>query len=283
MKCSRDKLAAIVVAAVVCTVGVWAQGATVDPRARTAIEQMEAAYKSLDALHVKVTWTARYSGSMSRDDFPLPGPDTLELRMQRPNKFYMEAFSKGGERPSRYVIVCDGSNLWYWRSVPNTYTQVAAPATLADMPGLLPSDAIGTFDGLTWTNDTILEWDLLFDEVATMKDFAESGLAITLGAPTKIGNAAVDVVQIKDPAVPGMPLSSEVTYYLSASSHLIQGWHLITRGQHPDNGKDFSVTMRADYDVHETHPQFTAKDFTFTPPRGARKVDTVRKDRNPSE
>ncbi|HEU5256987.1 MAG TPA: DUF2092 domain-containing protein [Vicinamibacterales bacterium] len=281
MKSRLHEPAAVIVAALVCTIGVRSQDAAVDPRARSALEQMDAAYKSLDALHIKVTWTARYSGSMTRDDFPLPGPETLELRMQRPNKFYMEASAKGDDgKPTRYLIVSDGTSLWHWRSAPNTYTQVAAPATLPDLARLLPDDAIGTFDGVTWTDDTIIEWDLLVGEVATMKNLTESGMAITLGAPAKIGNTAVDVVQLKSPAAsPLMPIESEITYYLSASSHLIQGYLLTARGKHPDTGKDFSVTMRAVYGVHETRPRFTAADFAFTPPRGAKKVEATRKDR----
>jgi len=284
MKRRLHKTAAIILAALVCTVGVRSQDAPVDPRARSAIEHAEAAYKSLDALHVKVTWTARYSGSMTPDDFPLPGPEVLELRMQRPNKFYMEASAKGDNgKPTRYLIVSDGTSLWHWRSVPNTYTQVAAPATLADLPRLLPDDAIGTFDGVTWTNDSIMEWDLLVDEAATVKGFTESGMAITLGAPEKIGSTAVDVVQLKSPAPsPVMPIATEVTCYLSASSHLIQGYLMTTRGKNPETGKDFSVTMRAVYDVLETRPRFTAADFAFTPPRGAKKVDAARKDRKPA-
>jgi hypothetical protein len=112
-----------------------------------------------------------------------------------------------------------------------------------------------------------------------MKELAESGMAITLGAPSKIGTTAVDVVLLKAPAAPPlMPFSTEVTYYLSASSHLIQGYLLTVRGKHPEGGKDFSVTMRAAYDVLETRPRFTAADFAFTPPRGAKKVDAMRRD-----
>lgn len=282
MKCRLHRPAAIIftLTAFVCTAGVRCQDVPVDPRARSAIEQMDAAYKSLDALHIKVTWTARYSGSMSRDDFPLPGPDALELRMQRPNKFYMEASAKGDNgRPTRYLIVSDGTSLWHWRSAPNTFTQVAAPATLGDLARLLPDDAIGTFDGVTWTNDSIMEWDLLVDEAATMKGLAESGMAITLGAPEKIGTTAVDVVRLKSPMVPPlMPFEIESTYYLSASSHLIHGFLLTARGKNPETGKDFSVTMRAVYDLLETRPRFIAADFAFTPPRGAKKVDAARKD-----
>jgi len=269
---------AIVVAALACTAGVQSQDAGVDARARSAIEQMRAAYKSLDALHIKVTWTARYSGDMAPDDFPLPGPEVLELRMQRPNRFYMEASAKGDNgKPTRYLIVSDGTNLWHWRSATNTYLQLAAPATLADMVRLLPDDAIGTYDGVTWTIDDITEWDLLVDDVDPMKSYEGSGMAIALGAPQRIGQAAVDVVQFKLLVSPTMPFASETTYYLSASNHLIQGCLLSARGKNPDTGKDFSVTMRATYDVHETQPRFTAADFAFTPPRGAkRKVDPTR-------
>jgi hypothetical protein len=41
--------------------------------------------------------------------------------------------------------------------------------------------------------------------------------------------------------------------------------------------------MRAANDVHETQSRFTASDFAFTPPRGAKKVDATRKDRKPSQ
>jgi outer membrane lipoprotein-sorting protein len=285
MKGRLHKPAAMIFAALVCTAGVRSQDAGADARARSAIEQMRAAYKSLDALHIKVTWTARYSGDMSRDDFPWPGPDVLELRMQRPNRFYLEASAKGDNgTPTRYLIVSDGTNLWHWRSATNTYTQRAAPATLADLARLLPDDAIGTFDGVTWTVDNIMEWDLLVDDVDPITSVAESGMAMTLGAPAKIRNTAVDVVQLKAAAAPSaIPLTIEANYYLSASSHLIQGFLLAARGKSEDTGKDFSVTMRAVYDVHETQPRFTASDFAFTPPRGATKVDATRKDRQPSK
>lgn len=205
--------------------------------------------------------------------------------MQRPNKFYMEASAKGDDgKPTRYLIVSDGTNLWHWRSAPNTYTQVAAPATLADMARLLPDDAIGTFDGVTWTVDSIIEWDLLVDDVDPITSVAQSGVAMTLGAPAKIGNTAVDVVQLKEPAICGAYcFAIEDNYYLSASSHLLQGCLLTARGKNPETGKDFSVTMRAVYDVHETQPRFTASDFAFTPPPGAKKVDATRKDRKLSE
>jgi len=239
---------------------------------------MHTAYKSLHALHIKVTWTARYRGDATPEDFPLPGPEALELRMQRPNKFYMQATATSDDgKPTRYLIVSDGTNLWHWRSPTNTYIQLPAPATLADMARLLPDDAVGTYDGVTWSIDDIAEWDLLVNDIDPMAGLAGSGMVVALGAPQKIGHTAVDVVQFTLPASPVLPLAIEETYYLSASSHLIQGCLLTARGKHPETGKDMSVTMRAAYDVLETQPRFTDADFAFTPPQGAtKKADATR-------
>ena len=244
----------------------------VDPKARAKLEESLAAYRALEALHVKVTWTARYTGSMSRDDFPLPGPDTLELRMQRPNKLYLAASSKNGDRPSSYLIVSDGESVWHWRSVPNTHTQAKAPALLKDLPKALPDDAIGTYDGSTWTVDNILEWDALVLEEDPIQGISMAGLTASL-TTEKVGNDVMDVLKLRSPAAsPLIPISQEMTYSLSAASHLVRELRLSFRGKNPDNGRDFTVEMRAVYDLQNAQPKFAAADFQFTPPRGSKLV-----------
>jgi outer membrane lipoprotein-sorting protein len=270
-------------AALTCAPDAQSQVAGMDARAQAALERMHAAYKSAQALHVKVVWSARYDGAMSRDDFPLPGPDELELRMQRPNRIYMSALSKEG-RSSRYLIVSDGTTLTYWRSAGNTYVQTSAPATLAEIPRRLPDDAIGTFDGTTWTDDSIMEWEFLTSEASPISELKESGLVATLRAQEKIGNTLVDVLRLSSPSPsPMMPVTTEVTYYLDPPTGLIRRYLITVRGKHPESGKDFSVTMQAAYGVHETQPRFTDADFAFTPPPGARRVEAPRKDPQPSE
>lgn len=268
----RRSVAALAVAVMLCGVPASSQQTGADPRAHAALERMREAYNSLDAFHIKVTWTARYAGGMSRDDFPLPGPDVLELRMQRPNRFFMSASAAGDRKPSRYLIVSDGTTLWYWRGATNTYTQTRAPETLAGMVSLLPPDAIGTFDGTTWTADSIMEWDLLVTGIEPMTRLAESGLAITLGAPAKVDGVPVNVVQLEPPAGSPVPFTTQVTLHLSAANHLIRGYRLVSRGKHPETGRDFSVSMQASYDLHETQPRFSPSDFTFTPPAGAKRT-----------
>jgi hypothetical protein len=265
----RYQLIALIVAASLGLVG-WSQQ-PFDPKVRAKLEESFAAYRSLEALHIKVSWSARYTGSMSRDDVPLPGPDTLELRMQRPNKLYLAASSKAGERPSTYLIVSDGKNLWHWRSAPNTYTQVPAPPTLKELPKALPDDAIGTYDGSTWTVDSILEWDALMLDDDPIKEMIETGLAASLSSQ-KIGNELVDVIRLQGPESPAVPISEEFIYHLSAVSHLVRECRFLVRGKNPDNGRDFTADIRGVYDLHNARPSFTVADFQFTPPRGARLV-----------
>ena len=115
-----------------------AQQPAMNAAAETALARMEAAYKTLPALHIKVRWSAKYSGGMSADDFPLPGPDSLELRMERPNKFYLSAASKRDGKQSSYMVVSDGTTLTYWRSATNSFIQKNAPATLVGDRGVAP-------------------------------------------------------------------------------------------------------------------------------------------------
>ena len=267
-----SKLGAGGIALVIASLGAVDQPQqTLNPKVRAKLEESLAAYRSLEALHIKVTWSARYTGSMSRDDLPLPGPDTLELRMQRPNKLYLSASSKGGERPSSYMIVSDGERLWHWRSVPNTYTQVPAPSTLKDLPKALPDNAIGTYDGTTWTIDSILEWDALILDDDPIKEIAQSGVLATLGSE-KIGNELVDVIRLRGPESPMIPISQEMTYHLSQANHLVRECRFLVRGKNPDNARDFTADLRGVYDLHDAKPNFTAADFQFAPPRGARLV-----------
>jgi outer membrane lipoprotein-sorting protein len=259
----------------VSLVCVQAQQPDATARGREALDKMVAAYAALPALHVRVNWTAKYTGSGSADDFPLPGPDRLELRMQRPNKLFMSAIARRDGKTTSYLVVSDGSSLWYWRSVTNTYSQVPAPATLAESPSLLPDDAIGTTDGTTWEVDTIMEWDLLTTRATTLGLTAAAGVPITVTGPEKLGAAQVEVVRVRSPAGV-MPFSMENRLYLDVETSLVRGLGFSVRGKHPDDGKDFSVEMQGTYDTLNARPKFSASDFAFTVPAGARKTGASR-------
>jgi len=237
------------------------------------VAKMEAAYKTLDALHIKVESSARYSGGMSAADMPPPGPDTLELRMQRPNKLFVSAASRRHGEQSSYLVVSDGVTLSYWRSWTNSFVQTKAPAVLAGIARQLPDDAIGTFADHTWEDQSILEWDLLADDrtPSITKELGASGGVLTTTGPEKQGGALVYVIRLTTPPAPGvLPFTIEQRHYLDAESYLLRGLATSARGKHPENGRDFTVEMRAQYELFSTQPTFSDADFRFVAPRGAR-------------
>lgn len=235
------------------------------------LAKMETAYKTLDALHIKVTSSAKYSGGMAADDFPPPGPDTLELRMQRPNKVFVSAASTRDGEQSSYLVVSDGSTLSYWRSWTNSFVQTKASAVLVGIARQLPDDAIGTFADGTWEAQNIVEWDLLTNDgtVSITKELGAAGGVLTMTGPEKQGGALVHVVRLTTP--PGaLPFTIEQRYYLDAESFLLRGLAASARGKHPETGREFTVEMQAQYELFSTQPTFSDADFRFVAPRGAR-------------
>ena len=261
----------IVAASMCVAVSLRAQPPATTAAAETALARMEAAYTTVPALHIKVRWSAKYSGGMSADDFPLPGPDSLELRMERPNKLYLSATTKRSGKQSSFMVVSDGTTLTYWISATNSFIQKQAPAILSGVAGLLPDTVIGVTIDNGWEVQSIAEWDLLADARAPSitKTAAAQGGVWTMTGPEKLGDAQVNVLRLAEPSG-ALPFEIEQRYHLDAQSYLLRGMATSARGKHPETGRDFTVEMRCVYDVHTTQPTFTADAFRFVPPRGAR-------------
>ena len=248
-----------------------AQQPATGPAAENALARMAAAYQTLPALHIKVRWSAKYSGDMSEEDFPVPGPNTLELRMQRPNKLFLSSASKHFGKQSSYLIVSDGTTLSYWQSWTNSYLQTEAPATLAGIARRLPNALGFSVDG-TWESESIAEWDLLTDDQApSMVELAtESGGLLTMTGPEKLGGAAVSVVRITRAFTDAFTFTLEQRFLLDAESSLLRGLAMSARGKHPETGRDSTFDMQGRYDVLSAQPTFSEADFRFVAPRGAR-------------
>ena len=215
---------------------------------------MEAAYKTVPALHIKARWSARYSGAMSADDFPLPGPDSLELRMERPNKLYLSATSKRDGKQSSYMVVSDGTTLTYWKSATNSFIQKKAPETLFLVSrGCSRTASSVSRSTAPWEAENIVEWDLLADARAPSpaKTAAAQGAVLTMTGPEKLGEAQVNVIRLAAPSG-ALPFEIKQRYYLDAASHLLRGLATSARGKHPENGRDFTVEMRGVY--RPAHP-----------------------------
>ena len=236
------------------------------------LAKMEAAYKTVDALHIKAKSSARYTGAGTPEDFPQPGPDTLELRMQRPNKLFLSAVTtQDGERSS-YLVVCDGTTLSYWKSWTNSFGQTKAPAVLAGMARQLPGNLIGFGTAIGWEVQDIFEWDALTDDQpsSTVKEFEALGGKLATTGPEKQDGAVVYVVRQTVPRSDVLPFTTETRYHLDAESYLVRGLGISLRGKHPDNGRDFTVEIKIQYELFSTRPTFSDADFRFVVPPGAR-------------
>ena len=264
-----------------CTVIAIIGGAALSPggqpdttaAAVALLTKMQAAYKTVDALHIKVKTSSRYSGGMSADDMAQSGPDTLELRMQRPNKLFVSAASRREGEQSSYLVVSDGVTLSCWKSWTNTFVQTKAPAELTDIARQLPDDAIGTYvaSTKTWEIQDILEWDLLTgtgDETQPITELlGREGAVLTTTGPERQGGALVHVLRL---SLPVYTTTMESRYYLDAESYLVRGFVLSARGKHPETGRDFTADERGEYELFSTQPKFSDADFRFVAPRGAR-------------
>jgi hypothetical protein len=268
MWCRYRRLTAAGIAVLASAASLQSQG-SIDAQARAAFDKMGAAFKAADALHVKVVWVARYTGGASADDFPFPGPDTLEFKMRRPNKLFLDATTSREGKRWRYMIVSDGTSLSYWRTAKNQYWQTKAPATFAEMPKLLPDDAIGTMTDSGWDVDSILEWDLLTDDTY-ISQVTAGAMLVSFSGPEDLRGAKVNLVRVATPR--GAPINVESRLYLDVEHNLARGMALSMSGQHPDTGRNFTVEMQAAYETFNVRPTFGASDFTFVPPPGSKRA-----------
>jgi outer membrane lipoprotein-sorting protein len=225
-----------------------------DPKVQAVIDQMLAAYKALNALHVKAT--AKMTGP--------PGmfggaPDSFELRYLKPNKLYTVFVARGKTEGTfdRKVTASDGVSFWTYSSAANTYTKSKGPATLKES-GRVTTD--------------MPECDLLFHDKDPFADIPGSA-TMTLGPAAKVGDVDVDVLQANE-SEQGVPFSLTFQIMVGQKDHLIHGMVIQGGGKDPD-GKDMKIDLRLNYDLVDANPTFAPADFAFTPPAGARLASSV--------
>jgi outer membrane lipoprotein-sorting protein len=224
----------------------------IDPKVKEAFDQAYKAYQGLTGLHEKIAVTA--SGSM--EVFRQSVLDSLEIRYQKPNKLWAQQTEKQKDGTlTRQLIVSDGITVWRWDGTTNTYTKKKAGATfkaLGDLPNGTP------------------ETDALFLEKNPLENLGTNlpSIPVKMGQPTKVGDMDVDVVELTIQG-PNVAASYSLKFLIGQKDHLFHG--LLFGGSNKDEaGKDLRVDLKMDYTVVNTAPTFTAADFTFTPPPGAK-------------
>lgn len=242
------RIAIVAVLAGCLAVSACAQETKPDPKAQAVLDQMIAAYTALNALHLKAT--VKRTGN-APPIMPVTIPESLEMRLLRPNKLWFYYVEKSGAKVKKRQVVSDGTNLWRWESDTNIYTKTKAPGLFRDFPRL----------------PVLVEMGILFEQ-DPFQDLPPNA-HITLGEPIKVGDTDVDVVEIKI-AEEGTPFTVVFKLLIGQKDHLMRGLSFEESGKDPQSGKDHSFKMELTYSLVNAAPDFKTADFVFTPPPGAK-------------
>lgn len=222
-----------------------------DPKVQALIDQFVAAYRGLSALHLKMTM------QLSASDpgiLPPSVTEALECRYQRPNRLWTESvqkFADGSVQRSR--IVCDGKYLWRWDSATNRVSRERAPQVLHAVGGL---------------PDIAPELEVLFCNRDPFSELPPDAQC-SLGAPEKVGDVDVDVLEIKIPSA-DTPITGSVRLLIGQKDRLVRGMTYSGSGKDPKTGKDVHFKVELAYALVNAAPVFASSVFTFTPPPGAK-------------
>jgi outer membrane lipoprotein-sorting protein len=212
----------------------------IDARAKAALDAMPAAYKKLNALHVR--YSSKIEGSPEPFSF---APRSLEMRYQKPNRIRLEYTMEVNGKPRRTMIVSDGKTLWSWDSLSNQYAKRQAPAAFksSDFP-----DSPGP------------EFEYLFGGENPFESFPP-GINVSIGEE-KSGATTLDAVKMEGAF--GQE-KFEVVLLLDRSDRMIRGMRMTI-----SNAPDKTAALQMTYSLFNPSPAFTAADFKFTPPAGAK-------------
>jgi len=221
-----------------------------DAKLEAMIAPMIATYRSLSALHEKMSVAGEGPPGLLDN-----GPVALELRYQKPNRLWLaETVRTGDAKTARTLIVCDGKYVWRWRSATNTYRREKAPARLKDVPNL---------------PDESPEMDVLFRDGDPFVHMAADGMSLSAGPPAKVGDADVDVLLL-NPAHNDLSFTMTIKFMIGQKDHLFRALTVEGGGKDPTTGKQIQFRVGMTYDLVDPAPTFTAADFVFTPPAGAK-------------
>jgi outer membrane lipoprotein-sorting protein len=225
-----------------------------DPKVQAVIDQAMAAYKGLNALHLKVSVKATGTTEMF-----VGAPDSVEIKYQKPNKLHVLSATRGqGDVVNRREVVTDGVSVWTWNSGGNSYSKLKAPPAIKSISTL---------------SDDLPEYDLLFKEKDPFLDIPGAAGALTLAPAAKLGDVDVDVLAATITEA-GVPFTLNVKILIGQKDHLIHGMQFDGSGKDPA-GKDTKFDLKMNYDIVNSSPTFAPADFTFTPPPGAKLAPTV--------
>jgi len=218
---------------------------TLNPDANNVLNQVIAAQKALTGLSATIVVTG-----MELDGTPVRGK-TIMLAFQRPNLAKVTVSGPSG--PLRQIST-DGVTATMLSVPEKQYISGAAPAAfllpiiLSQAKELLPPS--------------------LADSAALTNLMYQPGTTARVGLSTTLGGVAVDTLVIATPLDARAKI--KITLAFGHDDHLLRQFIEVATATR--SGKVQSLTHTETVTSLTVNPSFSASDFAFTPPAGAKKV-----------
>jgi outer membrane lipoprotein-sorting protein len=226
---------------------------TPDPAAAALRDRMVRAYRSVRAIHEKVTqrqWETRPEDALTLE---------IELRYRKPNRLYLAIDYPNVSQPGRWQLIyaCDGKTLTVYNGARNEYETVKSPSRLDRL--ILPQALRGP-EFITLLRD-VSPFDAL--EKSAIVEYGESA--------DTIGDSQWRTLKL---ALRQDGAKRALRYRIGPKDFLVYG---LTLSVVPDEDSASPFTepevrsgLEATYTLVDTNPRFTDADFRFTPPSGAK-------------
>lgn len=237
-----------------------AQEAKRDPKVQALMDQTVAAYKALNSFHEKIVMVPTVSSPELTRQYS--GPTTVEIKVQKPNKVWVDSqFVRGGKQ-NHSVLVSDGTSLWRWQEGDKTFTKTKAPASLVDFGKFIPRDTP--------------ELDILFRGKDPFADFkvGMGEVSLYMGPAAKVGDIDTESLEARI-APDGSPIQGTLRIRIGQKDRFVREVMFEGGGKDPQTNKDMSFKFQLTYPVVEGAPTFTPADFTFASPPGIKAADAV--------
>ncbi len=232
--------------------------AKISPEAKVLLDGMAGFFKGLKGFAMREVSTTSTAGSDSR------GPQTLDstterlVLVERPNRLLVTTQSSSGRGTT---IACDGSHLAIHQQASNKYESGAAPAAIAEI--IANPLVAGT---LSAGSVAIVTLALVADDLPTtllegVRELTVQGTEVVEGRECQRLVARTD--------------SADWELWIATGEQPLPVKFVPRTPAMFFGGKNIEVKSATTFDQWRVEPVFEAADFSFNPPEGAEKVDSL--------
>ena len=239
-------LARAVLATVAVSVGLAQSQPDGNAILRTVGEKYAAARQYDLAVKIHVTSRRNADGAMVREESV-----EMHIALASPDKVVFE----GGLGDDGFNVYSDGKQAWVYSPSKNTYRAVT--------PGTAAADALNERD---LKDEDLIPFALQMASLSMQQLLPSDRASATILREEKLGERDCYVIEMHDETTP-----PEGALLWVDKSRLV-----ILRGEQALNSAGLTQTTRADYTTAKIDEPLPDSLFTFTPPLGAKQVDSFK-------